>query len=779
MNADHHELQQRRYTMFRIRIPILLLITLLFLINKSYSAPDLSPEKTAGLSGAVTNENGNTMPQVAVFIPELKVGTYTDSVGFYKLNLLPNGKYQIEFLRVGYKTVVRTISMKSGYTQLNIQMEVSPIESNAIIVTAPYAATPENMPYAVDYISREEMQFSGATTLTEAITHVPGVSQLSTGVGITKPVIRGLHGNRILTIIEGFRFDNQQWQDEHGLGLSDTGIRDVEIIKGPASLLYGSDAMSGVLNLVDEKPAPVDKTVSDLNMRIDSNTLGLNADAGIKGGSESFHWKARLGGDSHADYIDGEDERVPNTRFNGFNLKTNAGIVRKNLVSNLNYHFSFYQFGVVEQNEAKKKDGKEEERFGREMEEAYHQVNYHLITTQNTLFVGASQIKVDAGAHLNNRQEQEGPEEQELGNLNMQLNTYSVNTRYVSPTFGNSQLSTGVQANIQANTNSGSRVIIPDANISEVAAYGFLRHELSPLVIEEGIRFNNYHIKTEERGIPDSMGYMPVIEETYHPLTGSVGIVYNLTRNFQFKANFAMGYRAPNLAELASNGLHEGTLNYEIGNSDFKNEKNREADLGVHYGSSFFSFDASVFRNDFDHYIFLSPTDEYIKGYRVYRFLQSDAVLRGGEVSLTWSPPTLRWLELHSTFSGLVGKLSNDSYLPLMPANKMTHELTFNNDIWHILKKGFVKMGTVTVFQQNNVAAAELNTPGYTLVNLEVGGNIPGSRVYGTLTCTNLLGKVYYDHLSRIKPGSFNDPNVGFNNIGRNITLAFHIPLHN
>lgn len=765
--------------MFRIRIPILLLITLIFLFNKSYSAPD-SPEKTAGLSGTVTNENGNMMSQVAVFIPELKVGTYTDSSGFYNLNLLPNGKYQIEFLHLGYKTVVQTVNMIGGQKQLDVQMIVSPVETNAIVVTAPYAATPENTPYPVDYISREEMQFSGATTLTDAITEVPGISQLSTGVGITKPVIRGLHGNRILTIIEGFRFDNQQWQDEHGLGLSDMGIRDVEIIKGPASLLYGSDAMAGVLNLVDEKPAPADKTVSDLNMRIDSNTLGLNTDAGIKGGSESFHWKGRLGGDSHADYIDGENERVPNTRFNGFNLKTNAGIVRKNLVSNLNYNFSFYQFGVVEQNEAEKKDGKEEERFGREMEEAYHQVNYHLITTQNTFFIGASQIKVDAGAHLNNRQEQEGPEEQKLGNLNMQLNNYSVNTRYVSPTLGSSQLSAGVQANIQSNTNSGSRVIIPDANTSEVAGYGFLRHELQPLIIEEGIRFNNCHIKTEERGIPDSMGYMPVIEETYQPLTGSVGMIYNLAQGFQFKANFAMGYRAPNLAELASNGLHEGTLNYEIGNPDFQREENREIDLGVHYGSAFFSFDASVFRNDFDHYIFLAPTDESIKGYRVYRFLQADAVLKGGEVSFAWSPPTFRWLELHSTFSGLVGKLSdNDSYLPLMPANKMTHELTFNTNIWHILRQGFVKVGTVTAFDQKNVADAELKTPGYTLVNLEIGGNIPGSSIFGTLTCTNLLGKVYYDHLSRIKPGSFNDPDVGFNNIGRNITLAVHVPLLN
>ena len=124
-----------------------------------------------------------------------------------------------------------------------------------------------------------------------------------------------------------------------------------------------------------------------------------------------------------------------------------------------------------------------------------------------------------------------------------------------------------------------------------------------------------------------------------------------------------------------------------------------------------------------------------------------------------------------------MGKQKDGAYLPLMPANRMSHEVTVDTDIWRIFREGFVKLGVVTVFDQTNLTAAERETPGYSLVNLSLGGKFLGRRIYASLAVNNLLGKVYYDHLSRIKPGSFNDPEVGFNNMGRNITFALHIPL--
>ncbi|HWB64532.1 MAG TPA: TonB-dependent receptor plug domain-containing protein, partial [Chitinophagales bacterium] len=123
-------------------------------------------------------------------------------------------------------------------------------------------------------ISAADMRLNGAFNVSDGLTKIPGVSQLTTGIAISKPVIQGLYGNRILTLISGLRFDNQQWQDEHGLGLSDMGVDHVEVIKGPMSILYGSDAVGGVLNVIEEKPAPEGKIILDLNTTFHSNTLG-------------------------------------------------------------------------------------------------------------------------------------------------------------------------------------------------------------------------------------------------------------------------------------------------------------------------------------------------------------------------------------------------------------------------------------------------------------------------------------------------------------------------
>lgn len=174
----------------------------------------------------------------------------------------------------------------------------------------------------------------------------------------------------------------------------------------------------------------------------------------------------------------------------------------------------------------------------------------------------------------------------------------------------------------------------------------------------------------------------------------------------------------------------QGTLNYEIGDAALKNEKNFEIDLSARYATAAFALEAAMFRDHFDDYIYLAPTTEQIQGFRVYRFLQTEANLKGLEASLDWIPPSIGWLDFRSTFS------------------------------------------------QDNLAPPENASPGYTLVDLALGGNAHplGRQTDLTLLCRNLFSTVYYDHFSRLTPGSFNDPTIGFNNIGRNICLYVGFP---
>jgi iron complex outermembrane recepter protein len=165
--------------------------------------------------------------------------------------------------------------------------------------------------------------------LTEILTKIPGVDMISKGSGVSKPVIRGLSMNDILILNNGVRFENYQYSDHHPLGIDEFGIEDVEVIKGPSSLLYGSDAIGGVINFIREKPAPVGTIQGDYNMQLFSNTQGITNNLGVKGSSQRFFGGLRFGQKSNSDFLQGGGTFVPNTRFNEYSIKLNTGLTGK------------------------------------------------------------------------------------------------------------------------------------------------------------------------------------------------------------------------------------------------------------------------------------------------------------------------------------------------------------------------------------------------------------------------------------------------------------------
>ncbi|MCB0834199.1 MAG: TonB-dependent receptor, partial [Bacteroidetes bacterium] len=499
---------------------------------------------------------------------------------------------------------------------------------------------------------------------------------------------------------------------------------------------------------------------------------------GIRSSSNDHYWKLRVGGLSHSDYLAGGGKRVPNSRMNGADLKTTYGWTRPNLSSQVNYDFSYYLFGFVE-NEAGKKE-KEERIFARGAEEAHHAVNYHLLTTQNLFFVGKSKIGLDAAVHLNSRQEVEGKEEKAIGDLNLQLNTYTIRAKYMAPTIYATDFTGGVEVTVQSNTNDGKRVIIPDAGTRDLSGFVYAKHTLGGLILEESLRGSLFQVKTDEYGTAGTAGYFESLSRNYSVLNGSAGAAYAPNDQWLIKVNAASGYRAPNLAELSSNGLHEGTLNYEIGDKNLKAERNLEGDVSVTFRNDRTLISVSAFRNRFNDFIYLSKGasgDTASGGYQKYYFLQTDATFEGAEVSADWTP--VHWMALRTTFATVVAKRSGGGYLPFIPADKWTAELVVRRAHAGFARDAEASVEIVKVFRQNRNADTENETPAYAVLNLALGGSVElfqrTARV--TLGCNNLLDKKYFDHLSRIKPGGFSDPAVGFNNMGRNIYLMMAMPL--
>lgn len=619
----------------------------------------------------------------------------------------------------------------------------------------------------VSEIGAAKIKENGSFNIADALATVPGINQLSTGVAISKPVIRGLYGNRIQTVFSGLRFDNQQWQDEHGLGISDIGIDKVELIKGPASLLYGSEAIGGVVNIIEEKIAEEGTMRGDFNTKFISNTGGYASDIGFKGNNNRKNWRIRAGYESNADYTDAKNMRILNSRFDGYYLKGTFGFRKNKWFCQNNYNSSVNNFGFIMADNYNSKTL--DCRYSRTMDGPHHTVFLNILSSQNIFALKNSFIKLNIGAQSNIRMEDEGGSEI---SLNMHLSSLIYNMQWIKTLKTKTEVIVSNQGLLQNNTNYGKRVIVPDANITETGLSLFINQNFKKLIIEVGIGGNLRSIQTfETSNLNTSDKAILPFQKQSPALNEMLGFTINVSKKTNLKLCASTGFRTGNLAELASNGLHEGIYQYEIGNPNLKAEQNYNTEFSFNYYSEQIYFTLNAFHNHFKNYIYLAPTDESFYGIQVFRYFQQDAQLYGGEVSLTLKPELLKGIEYNTFFSTVTGILNNKSYLPYIPANKLHNEIKYSFKINKHLDHCYLLIAHNYIFKQTTPAFYETKTSDYNLFNVGIGMNINTKKqpITINLICNNLLNEYYYDHLSRFK-------NYGFHNIGRNIVLSIKIP---
>ncbi|MDB5281262.1 MAG: hypothetical protein JWO06_337 [Bacteroidota bacterium] len=624
-------------------------------------------------------------------------------------------------------------------------------------------------------ISSADMRLKGAYNISAGLATLPGISQLTTGLAISKPVIRGLYGNRLLTLISGLRFDNQQWQDEHGLGLSDIGVDRVEVIKGPLSILYGSDAVGGILNVIEENPSPDGKIILDLNTTVHSNTLGTATDIGIKGNRDNKWWRVRAGFESEGDYSQGgkysspDSARVRDSRSDAYYVKATYGFVKGNWKSENNYDGSLNDFGFMLPDVIATLPN--DARWSRSLKGPHHSVIFNILSSQNTITLKSSILKFNVGIQSNSRREDEGGGKI---SLNMLLTTGLYNLQWIKALSDKVEMIISNSSSFENNVNFGSRVIIPDAYIFETAASGFFKFHLGKVIIETGAGINEKWIKsllTVGVNTPDRS--IQPFSKNWITGNGMLGLTYNPTDHFNVKLNAATGFRAPNLAELASNGLHEGIFHYELGDPNMKTEQNINVDLSLNYTDPWFGVSVSAYNNKFFNYIYLQPINRDFYGFPWYDYMQQDADLYGSEAEIEFTPQDkARGFSLAGNFATIIGKTKDGHYLPYIPATKIGGTVRYEHDIKRVVKQAFVSLGFNYVFAQNSPAPLETPTPAYHLLNASIGAKFVLKRTVLNVSVTgnNLLNAKYYDHLSRFK-------NYGIYDIGRDIVLNVGIPI--
>lgn len=724
------------------------------------------------ISGIVINQNtAEPVVGATVLLQKAEKGAVTDIYGKFSISSISEGEYTLIISSLGYGTKSIKIQIPSK-DELEIYLSPTAIEMEEVIVSTPFHQLQSDNVMKVERATIAELNRTGSMNLSEGISKIAGVETITTGSGIGKPVIRGLSANRVLVYTQGVRLENQQFGDEHGLGINSSGVESVEVIKGPASLLYGSDALGGVLYINPEKYVPADSSLVEVGSTYYSNTLGIESNAGFKTSEGKLQFLLRGNYATHSDYETGLGRRVTNTRYEEWDLKTGLGYRTEKYKGDLRYNLNSNKTGIPEEISLQSNS--------KHVLEPYQSVQNHILSLDNSFNFRNSSLGVKLGYLFNDRKEFEEEHEEETEEqhdlhegepaLQMHLETLNYDIKYNLPKTRNFETIIGLQGMFQTNRNHGEEFLIPNATTTDVGFLATTHYHLQRMDFQAGLRYDYRNIESEAMGDPGTQEFINEISRNFHSYNGALGVKFDFTSKLTGRLNLSSGFRAPNLAELTSKGSHHGTNRYEIGNPRLENEQNYQLDLALEYRNQHFEFFSNAFYNHLNNYIYLEPTGERIDENPVFEYIQNNAKLYGGEAGIHLHPHPLDWLHVESSYELVIGKQENGNDLPLIPAQAIQNTFRVELPNQNLFHNSFASVSLKTVFDQTNTGMFETPTSGYSLLNAGVGSSLRLQPVmlHLQLSGTNLLDETYISHLSRLKPD-------GVHNMGRNFILTARI----
>jgi iron complex outermembrane receptor protein len=745
----------------------------------------------AELSGHVTDtETGQSLPGATLYFPDLKTGTATDLNGNYKLQNLPASSLVVQVSFLGYTAEVVTIDLSKVHTR-DFQLTPSAIEAKEVVVTGnALSSDNDRSSYSIILISKNQLLTIPSTNLINSISTVPGLSEITTGGEISKPVIRGLSGNRIITLNEGVRQEGNQWGDEHGIEIDQFSADRIEVLKGPASLFYGSDAMGGVINILEQTPARLGSIDGEWVFQASSNDRLFSNSAMIEGNQNGWIWRAR-GTYKTAASFRTPSEWVYNSGFTEKNFSLMAGIIRKWGYSHL--HFSSFntRIGMIDGTRDSASNQfvdylgnpvTEETAKSRSLDVPFQYVGHNKISSITNLILKDNQIRFSFGYQVNRRKE--FGETPDVPGIFLHLDSWTYDLRYTRLLFSSLELVGGISGMTQVNRNRGTEYLIPDFNLQDLGGFVYAKQTWKRFTLNLGLRYDYRHLKSYPLSL-DSLGQPALTGDTlfnslsrnFYAFTGSVGMTFRLSKAINVKFNIGRGFRAPNISELCAKGLHEGTFRYEIGNPDLNPETSLQIDGEISWENKYLNLAFNGFYNIIDNFIYYRNTDGEKKAvngvwYPVYRYTQGNSLLKGFEIELDFHPVDALHFENNLDFVW-GGNLSTGDPLPFIPALHLTDQVkwTFKTHDKSAVKNPYIQVELETHFSQYRIDVFETVTPGYVLLNFNVGSRLRVQNQTWTLyvSGTNLLDTKYYDHLSRLKE-------VGIYNMGRRITFGLVIP---
>ncbi|KOF01889.1 TonB-dependent receptor [Roseivirga seohaensis subsp. aquiponti] len=781
--------------------------------------------QTGQVKGLVLDENDNPLVGASVVISPDSLITQTGSKGQFFFSGIPFGEHVLRIAFVGYKHQVNSISLIVNEPQdltIKLTPDLKTLDDVVILGDSYLTTRKRESSLDLEIVNTEFIRQNLGGSLMQSLERLPGISTIGIGSGQSKPLIRGLGFNRVVVLDKGVKHEGQQWGADHGLELDQFATGEVELLKGPASFAYGSDAIGGAINVLPPAPpSEINSLGGSLNLIGKSNNGLIGTSLNLFGRKQELFFGARYSYQRYGDYrvptdvvyvydyaVNLDDNYLRNSAGKESGLNLEAGyVVRK--FKNTIYLSHVYNksgfFANAHGLEPRRVDTELHDNSNRDIQMPRQQVNHYKVINRSVYETGNHKLEADLGYQHNFRQEfspyvnhgfmpANYPAESAIpSNLEREFNksTYTLNLRDQISLL-NHTINLGVSLEHQDNTIDGWGFLVPaykqltngvfvhdeiDLN-KRLLVSAALRYDYGRISINEYLDwFDSVVTNSEGEEVSQRVQRAKDMVREFSNLAWSLGLNYNM-ENLLLKINFGKGFRMPIAKELAANGVNYHYFSYEKGNPDLSPEQSYQLDLGINWLKSDWSIQVSPFLNYFPNYIFLNPTPDhdyyYGAGNQVFEYSQSKVIRYGGEVKLSLNLTEEVSTELFGEYV-FSQQLSGDKKgftLPFSPPPSALLNFTWSPILNKTFKAPYFSLDYRIVGKQNNIVPPEKKTFGYQVFNFRAGTNLElyKQELQLNFQVQNVMNTHYMNHTSFYRL-------INLPEMGRNFILSVSLSL--
>ncbi|TKC08622.1 TonB-dependent receptor [Pedobacter frigoris] len=774
------------------------------------------------LAGLVLDTEGAGLKGALVSISGCENTLYTDKEGRFFVDGLKRGNHQVMVSLGGYYAQKLLVNIQNRQTSIKVVMKTSDQQLKEVVVKhSLIAARRQEESLNIEVVGSEFIQRNLGGSLMKSLERLPGIKTIGIGSGQSKPLIRGLGFNRVLVVDKGVKHEGQQWGADHGLEIDQFAAAEVELVKGAASFIYGSDAIGGVIE-VKPASAPQKNTLGgsiDLIGKSNNNLYGTSVN--LFGRREHWFLDTRVTYQNYGDYSVPTDtvfvydyavrlhnRQLRNTAGRETGLHLATGYVKENFRS-VFYFSNVYNksgfFANAHGLEPRRVNTEMHDASARDIQMPSQQVNHFKVVNRSDYRMGVHKLEMELGYQQNFRQEfsqyvnhgymppvyPDGLSVSPELEREFDKQVYSINLKDMI-TLGNHQFTAGFNSEYQDNTINGWTFLVPSfkqvtAGIfvydkykigERVLLHGALRYDRGQIRMFKYTDWFNSELTTDGTTIAEKLIRANDLKRSFNSLVWSVGLNYN-HEQFLLKANAGKSFRMPIAKELGANGVNYHYFSYEKGDPTLAPEQSYQLDLSLGWNEARWSVLISPFYNYFPNYIYLNPTANhdfyYGAGNQIFQYAQSEVIRYGGELQLKYRI----WKSLSAEFLGeylFAQQISGDKKgytLPFSPPASALFNLSWSPAPESALRHSYFSVDYRLTTRQDNIVPPEKKTPGYGLINLQAGTklNISGQQLALSFQVQNLLDTRYLNHTSFYRL-------IELPEQGRNIVLSLKMPFN-